>query len=96
MEETPLLANMVGKRVLLEWVGVAPPELEEDGEEDREAEEDEDWPDNVTYHSHKVGKMGALYLVGYNQHGIEVRTGLDEWPFFISWNAVLHCRQLGE
>jgi hypothetical protein len=26
MEETPLLANMVGKRVLLEWVGVAPPQ----------------------------------------------------------------------
>ncbi len=98
MEQAPLLTDMMGKRVLLEWVGVAPPELEEDGEEngevDGEAEEDEEWPDNVTYHSHKVGKMGALYLVGYNQHGIEVRSGLDEWPYFISWNAVLQIELL--
>jgi hypothetical protein len=98
MEETPLLANMVGKRVLLEWVGVAPPELEEDGEDGEagEAEEDEEWPDNVTYLSHKVGKMGTVYLVGYNQLGIEVRTGLDDWPYFISWTAVLQIELLPE
>jgi hypothetical protein len=72
-----------------------PPELEEGGE--TEAVEDgevEAWPDNVTYHSQQVGKMAAVYLAGYNQHGIEVRTGLDEWPFFISWNAVLQIELL--
>jgi hypothetical protein len=96
VEEAPLLTDMMGKRVLLEWVGVAPPELEEAGEDGAagEAEEEEEWPDNVTYHSHKVGKMGAVYLVGYNQLGIEVRTGLDEWPYFISWNAVLQIELL--
>ncbi len=92
MEETPILASMVGKRVLLEWVGVAPPELEEEGEN----EDDEEWPDNVIYHSHQVGKMGAVYLVGYNQHGIEVRSGINDWPYFISWNAVLQIEPLSE
>jgi hypothetical protein len=67
-----------------------PPEPEEEGED----EEDEEWPDNLTYQSHKVGKMGAVYLVGYNQLGIEVRTGLNDWPYFISWNAVLQIELL--
>jgi hypothetical protein len=95
VEEAPLLTDMMGKRVLLEWVGVAPPELEEGGElEEGEDGEVEEWPDNVTYHSRQVGKMAAVYLAGYNQLGIEVRSGLDEWPYFISWNAVLQIELL--
>jgi hypothetical protein len=88
LDTTPLLATMVGKRVLVEWIGVAHPEPEDD------EEWAEEWPDNVTYRSHQIGKMGALILVGYNDLGIEVRTGLDDWPYFISWRAVLQIEPL--
>ena len=93
MDAVPLLATMVGKRVLVEWVGVEAPHPDT---EDEDGAVDEEWPDNVSYESRQIGKMGAFIFVGYNDMGIEVRTGVDEWPHFISWSAVLVIELLEE
>jgi hypothetical protein len=80
---------MVGKKVLVEWIGVQTPVLDEE-----EDEVEEEWPYNLTFQAEQIGKMGAYILDGYNQLGIEVRTGLDNRPAFISWNAVLQIELL--
>jgi hypothetical protein len=82
---------MVGKRVLVEWIGLEAPRS--GGDEDLVEVK---WSDNVTYLSRQIGKIEALILEGYNEFGIEVRTGLDKQPHFVSWNAVLTIKLLSE
>ncbi|HZB83586.1 MAG TPA: hypothetical protein VE288_12180 [Rubrobacteraceae bacterium] len=88
MDGPSLLANMVGKLVVVEWVGVDPPEPAE-GEDTVE-----ELSFGVFYLSERIGKRGGVLLQGYDQFGIVVQSDMDDAPFFIAWNAVLQIQPL--
>jgi hypothetical protein len=86
-----MLPTLVGKRVVVEWIGVDPPQ----------PEEGEDMVDELVVgqaylSSSQIGKMAGVILEDYDQYGIKVRRDVEHWPFFIAWNAVLEIRPLEE